>query len=241
MLRVIRLLLRYLVILVIGVGVGLAAYYGVPRVYRDAIEPIQLNAQRIADLESEVERLNVRLQEGAAARSQSEAAFESRMSDQEGSIVALQEQVAVLTADLEGQSDRVGDALELQQTLSELQASLNEALTRVEALEEEADQASAIESDVDRRLLFMQSMILLTRARLWLSQDNLGLAQVDVQAARSAVAQASQANNGEDLTTAAILERLDRTLTDLKDNPVIAADEMEIAWRLLVEASGLAE
>jgi len=34
-----------------------------------------------------------------------------------------------------------------------------------------------------------------------------------------------------------IIERLDLALVDVRTSPIVAADELEIAWKLLVEAT----
>jgi hypothetical protein len=76
---------------------------------------------------------------------------------------------------------------------------------------------------------------MLSRARLYLYESNFGLARLDVQAARdlllslqSDIATDKEAALGE------VITRLDLALGNLPDFPVIAADDLNIAWQLLV-------
>src|SRR3972149_11683088 len=52
--RVIRFLMRLLLVVLLGAGVGAAAYFGAPALYHNYIEPVQVNSQRIALLEAEM-------------------------------------------------------------------------------------------------------------------------------------------------------------------------------------------
>src|SRR3990172_7712868 len=47
-----RFLLRLLFVLMVGLGLGLAVYFGVPAVYRKYVEPVQANTERLAEVEA---------------------------------------------------------------------------------------------------------------------------------------------------------------------------------------------
>jgi hypothetical protein len=79
----------------------------------------------------------------------------------------------------------------------------------------------------------------LTRARLWLTQDNLGLAADDIQMARDILARvAEEGPEAEASVLTPIIARLDLALQDLPDSPVVASDDLDIAWGQLAEAAG---
>ena len=67
--RVLRLLLRWLFVLIIAVGLGLGIYYaaarGIPELYKRYIQPVEDNTMRLDDLETrqtqELALLNERL------------------------------------------------------------------------------------------------------------------------------------------------------------------------------------
>ena len=152
-------------------------------------------------------------------------------------IVALEAQVAEAETRLDVQ----------QSTMAELQARLDDQgsgqdrlarqLTtlndKLEALTQriEADPPAA---DLQRDLQLTQAMLSLVRARLWLVENNLGLAIAEVERARALLLPLAEAQPGEGKFEAAI-ERLDFALVELNTRPLVAADDIEIAWKLLVE------
>jgi diketogulonate reductase-like aldo/keto reductase len=83
-------------------------------------------------------------------------------------------------------------------------------------------------------------MTLLSRAQFWLSEDNLGQASEDVTSARAMIfAQAEkwreETEYGDRVTVLdEIVSRLDIALEDIRTQPSIAEDEIEIAWKLLI-------
>jgi chromosome segregation ATPase len=86
-----------------------------------------------------------------------------------------------------------------------------------------------------RDLQVVKAMELLTRARLVLVQNNLGLAQFDIQAGRRILLDLQTevpAHQSEQI--ARIVARLDAALDNLPAAPVAAADELEGAWQLLL-------
>jgi hypothetical protein len=86
-----------------------------------------------------------------------------------------------------------------------------------------------------RDLQLVKAMELLTRARLVLVQNNLGLAQFDIQAGRRILVDLQvEAPAYQSEQIARIIARLDAVLGNLPDAPVAAADELEGAWQLLL-------
>jgi hypothetical protein len=233
-----RLLLRILFVLVVGTCLGLAAYFGGPALYRNYIEPVQVNTQRIADLEQALAQMQARDQ-------QDQTNSADHLAQIEGRLAAQAETLATLQADVEGlQSSQAGHDQHLQ--------TLDELSTRVDALagdmEQMATQVAGLETSLaggdsptqrlGRQLQLIRVMELLTRARLWLIQNNVGLAADEVRSARAVLEQtAAEAPEAEAATLTPILERLDLALTDLQFAPIVAADDLEIAWRLLFSAT----
>jgi predicted alternative tryptophan synthase beta-subunit len=80
-------------------------------------------------------------------------------------------------------------------------------------------------------------MTMITKARLWLIQDNLGQAAEEISAVRELLANSVVDMNVVDEELVQIIERLDLALVDVRTSPIVAADELEIAWKLLVEAT----
>lgn len=245
-----RGLLTLMAILVLIAAVAAAIYWGVPALYRRFVIPIEENATRLERLEASQEQANQRMQQNMDALQARLATLEAH-SDQEAlAIAALQSQLEeaqkALADRLEGSQSDLASAMD---RLEALDRSLGEISSQVDRLsaDREADQdalraiveqgdaqAAALEG-LRREIQIVRAMELLIRSRLFLGQSNFGLARQDIQAARDLLAAliprlpAYQVNAME-----AILVRLDLALGNLPERPVLAADDLEIAWELLV-------
>ncbi|WKZ37826.1 MAG: helix-hairpin-helix domain-containing protein [Anaerolineales bacterium] len=141
--------------------------------------------------------------------------------------------------------------------IASLQTQLNEMKTRVDALESSAkahtlsiqkleEMQAALETELrtnnSRQLLelkqevmFTRALDILARARLYLAQSNFGLAEADVQTARSLLAELQ--SEKRDATLAQAISRLDLALGNLPDFPVVASGDLEIAWQILISGN----
>jgi hypothetical protein len=89
--------------------------------------------------------------------------------------------------------------------------------------------------NIRNELKMVKAMELLTRSRLLMVANNLGLAQQDLQSASELLngLQASlPADQQGDL--AEIIARLDKASSNLPVRPLLASDDLEIAWQLLL-------
>lgn len=206
--RVSKVLLRLALVVLLGVALGGGAYFGVTLAIRQLGEPTRQNAARIAALEAQL------------------PVAESSLAEQQESVAELQGQLEELQAQL---GDQGRDQDQLGSQLTSLTDRLEELTERLEA-----DPPAA---DLQRDLQLTQAMLSLVRARLWLVENNLGLAIVEVERARALLQPLADAQAGEGNFEAAI-ERLDFALIELNTRPLVAADDIEIAWKLLVEPEG---
>ena len=143
-------------------------------------------------------------------------------------------------------------ALEAQQAAFEPDiTALRTALAKLETTVDDLTEATAyIVSDVEAlgvtlrdeaplvavrtEVQLLKAMELLTRARLQLAQDNLGLAATEVQEARNLLLALSDTiPEHQQSALAAIVQRLDLGLANLPNTPRLANDDLEIAWQLL--------
>jgi predicted nucleic acid-binding Zn-ribbon protein len=87
-----------------------------------------------------------------------------------------------------------------------------------------------------RELQLVRVMEELTRSRLLLLQNNLGLAQLGIQSGREQLlALQAQVPAYQAQALADIVSLLDAALANLPNAPVAAADELDGAWQLLVQ------
>lgn len=123
-----------------------------------------------------------------------------------------------------------GDAItELQATTESLLAQDGVLTGQFEAVESSLDQANRVAVDQEVTMVAAQY---LGRARLFLYQANYGLAEQDIAAALESLVQVpTDAQNTE------VIERLTAAAEALPDRPVLAADELDIAWGALLDGT----
>jgi hypothetical protein len=138
----------------------------------------------------------------------------------------------------------------LQTELSEMDSRVGAIETSIEAhtesieklesmqitLEQEAEaQTNSVMIILKREIMLTRAIETLSRARLYLSQSNFGLAKIDVQSARSILAELSaDAPSYQVDAFGQIIGRLDLALGNLPAFPIIAVDDVDIAWQLLM-------
>lgn len=214
--RALSVLLRLLLVLVIGAGLGAAAYFGLPLAYRGLVEPVRLNAERIQDLEADLQRTRADLTELAERSGARTAELEASSAQARESLAELQAGVEGDLSGLQSELDEVSDRLDgLDHELSAKLAELERAV---------ADPAEP-DAELQRQLAVTRAMLHLMRARLWLIENNLGLAAEQVRLARAALIEVQG--------TEAVVARLDQALAELQTTPLVAAEDLEIAWMLL--------
>lgn len=201
-------LLRILLVLILLAAVGLGIYLGWPVVYERYIRPVAANTAELASLQERLGEAESRL-----LRLESQAAT---VEDAD----ALADELTEHAARVDAVVDRIEDHTRLLEELDREAAELAAA-------------AEAADASLTRELTLLRSMALLSRARLFLFQANYGLAGEDLRSARSLLAGLEQPAD-EDTVIADILFRIDLALSALPDRPVAAADDLDIAWQLLL-------
>jgi S-DNA-T family DNA segregation ATPase FtsK/SpoIIIE len=186
------------------------------------------------------------LQADLAELEQSLAAVETTGDALRADLTALQEAVGEGQSQVEGVA---GDLSEVTDTLDALGASLAAAESALDVLTARVDAYGedllAVQGElagenapaaVRRDLELIKVLELLTRSRLLLVQNNAGLAEADIAAARAALAALlPQAPAYEEALQGAIA-RLDAALDNLPLATVAAADEIEGAWQVVLAA-----
>ncbi len=233
--RIFGFFLRLIFVILIGVGIGVGAYYGIPALYRDFIQPIQTNTQRISALEENLASVQVDIRE-------KQSFFSKGIADVEGEVASQREELSAINAQGEGLKtsvDEIQSELERIQSLSEriqaLEGDLEDLGERLNTLETAVEEDNPPIEEIRRQIQLIRVMELVTRARMWLIQDNFGEAKDDLAVAKEAL-EILEANQGDE-TLAPIIERLDQILFEISLSPVIAADDLEIVWQLLILAT----
>ncbi|MBE0668960.1 MAG: helix-hairpin-helix domain-containing protein [Anaerolineales bacterium] len=145
--------------------------------------------------------------------------LEAEVSSLQTQLDEMNARVTALETSVEGYSASI-------QKLQEMQAELDSQLQK---------NNDKILLDLKHEVMMTRALDILARARLYLAQSNFGLAKIDVQSARDLLAEL-QAETNDDLLLI-VLSRLDLTLGNLPDFPVVAAGDLEIAWQILMSGN----
>ncbi|NNF63408.1 MAG: hypothetical protein HKN07_04040 [Acidimicrobiia bacterium] len=204
-----------------------AIYLGIPELNDRVLNPLSDNTARLSAVTDDV------------------AASEATLAELDTAIVGLDARVAELAAAEAVVPDRLlslenglADVVETQAQFDDRMASIESAIAghtrQIDTLDElqatlSADVAAG-SAELATQVTTLQVMELLSRARLFLYQANYGLAEQDVVAARALIDTDTAA--GEEVAL-----RLDRVIDGLPERPVTAADDLDIAWQLLLSPS----
>ena len=124
--------------------------------------------------------------------------------------------------------------------LDDMQDSLDALLETSAEYEEILIGKNSVLEELRQEVKLSRAIELLSRGRLYLAQSNFGLAKEDIQATRDLLAEMQPEIAKEKAATFQnVIDRLDMAIKNLPDFPVIAVDDVDAAWQLLV--SGLPE
>jgi len=145
--------------------------------------------------------------------------LETQIADLQSQLDAMNSRVGVIEVTIESQSASIAK-------LEELQTALEEEMTA---------QNNSVMIALKREVAYTRAVETLSRARLYLAQSNFGLAKRDVQSARDILAELkTDAPEYQISALDSSLTRLDLALGNLPAFPVIAANDVEIAWELMM-------
>jgi hypothetical protein len=199
------------------------------------VETAQANAiARLDEAFAELGQIQAGLEEVQTAQDEMQLAQDAGQADLEALRVNLEAVQAGLTSARNALEAMESDLAAMQAGVADLTEQVDAYGMDVLALNE-ALSGERSPSVLFHQLQLVKAMELLTRARLVLVQNNLALAQFDIQAARRVLVDLQvevPAYQSEQI--ARIVVRLDAVLSNLPAAPVAAADELEGAWQLLI-------
>jgi hypothetical protein len=203
------MLTRVAWVVVLAVAVAAGVVYGWPFVDERYIQPVRDNSAAIA-------------------------ALDQRLGQAEASVAGLEP----LNADIESRVTALeGGQVEMNDRLSELDRRIAQHSTRLDQLDRAAAELEASDADAagsaQAELTVLRGMELLSRARLFLYEANYGLAAQDLTSARRLLAGIDPSNVGG-VPIDETLVRIDLALAALPDRPVVASDDLDIAWQTLL-------
>jgi len=260
---ILKFLLRLIFVIVIGAALGLglyfAAVYGVRLFNTELLQPVRDSSQRLDALEayraSDLIALDQRL---AAVQSQVDTLItqgdtqreqidsftqrlvnaEKEMADALAGMETVQGDVDSVAAETGKLAPRLDSAEDVLDAVNETSETLMESLAALEV--EMADLTTRVDDDAAVKVLRNDVMLLkamesLTRARLFLSQENTGLASQEISAARDTLLiLLGMVPDFQKDAVQTIVLRLDMARDNLTPAPAVAVDDLEATWKLLL-------
>jgi len=239
-------LLRLFFVLLVAIGLGFGIYYAagraIPELYKRYIQPVEDNTLRLDDLEirqaQELTLLNERI-----------STLQSRLTDLEiqrdkdRQIITALETQTLLSQNAQSTQSAV---IEEQQTnLNEMQSALDllsqeiaATNLKVDTLNSEAQNTNQELATLQAEIQILQTMDYVTRARLFLSQDNLAQSEMNILASLESLERLQeQVSDEQSASLEQISVYLETALNVLPKAPLTAADQLERAWQLLIQES----
>ena len=235
--RLLGVLLRVLFVIVIAALLAAAVYFGAPWVYRQLVYPVQSNVVRLTLLQRQVDENNAQWAESFGVQQQ-------RIADLESQLAGQGERIASLETSL----DRMDETLvEQQTTLDELSSTVDAisndyaSLEKVETLRDEftalqesvtlSDQVAGQLDTLEYRIILMQTWQEVFKTHLYLTEGNVGDAETTLALAMTHLNQAATLSpEAEQEAITAIQTRLTQAVSRLREQPILAAQDLESAW-----------
>lgn len=236
--RISRFLLRLIVVVLLGSVLGIGVYLGVPAIYREFIQPVQHHTRQLEDLSGEVERLQDDLVSLEMSMKEIGALLEGSLAEQHEAISVLKAELEIQGASILNLEAGVSSITKVESRLEGVEELIQRLGERVDGFEIDHSEADIPSEKLARQLQLIKAMEVITRARFWFLQDNLGKAAEDIENAMAvveAVLGVAQESEMRILTT--IYERLELALLTIELTPIAAADDLEIVWQLLLLAT----
>lgn len=258
--NVLRFLLRFLFVLVIGTLIGVGLFYGVPWVYQRLVWPVQENSARVAILEEQVEKNSdnivdhhralqnrivdlendvTDLREQAASQAEDQEVLREESQQLGERIIALENELEARVEDLERsvqevRSDFSGTTTELQQEIDgiedELEAAQRDIHQEIRTSEENLADLEGQVDEVTVRLSLLQTAQDLLKVRLLLVEENPGVARDTLELAIAHLDRASELLPSRAEVFAGLRERLLSVDDLIVDRSFRARPTLEALW-----------
>lgn len=234
-----KFLIRLIFVLALAIALGAGIFYGVssgiPAVNRVYVQPVRENSARLANLEARATQDAVGYAEQLSGMDARVTTLEVQNDTNESILDNFETELAGLGVLMDGQTalserldaldaalvaleaDMTADSTAQDSALAGVQAQVNDNQDRLDTVDEFLASQDVPLDQAYADLQLIKVMTLLTRSQVHIFQNNIGLAQQDVETARTLLlALANQPAFAED-DLGSVLLRLDLALANLPD------------------------
>jgi len=235
--RLLGVLLRVLFVIVIAVLLAVGVYFGAPWVYRQLIYPVQSSVAQLELLQRQVDESNARWAESFSEQQQ-------RIADLEGQLAAQGERIASLEAGLSRMDEVLAEQRTILDELSSTVAVISNDYASLEEVETLRDEFGALQEDVTLseqvtvqidalayRIILLQAWQEVLKTHLYLTEGNVGDAEASLALAATHLDQAATVVPESEQEAITIIQTyLTRAVPRLREQPIVAAQDLESAW-----------
>ncbi|MDR3577529.1 MAG: hypothetical protein P4L50_27005 [Anaerolineaceae bacterium] len=231
---IVRTILTLILVVFIIAAVILGGYYGVVYVHNEAVIPAQMARANLVVLSTSQAQANL----GLSQLSERLNALEANSTQDVTKIDSLNNSVSELQTAIQKQDQTLSRLNDLESGLNSLTQQMNASSSNNSDLQSTLAANDQSFQDLQMQVKLLQAMELLNRSRLYLLQSNFGLASSDVDGARQ-ILEALQPilPSYQQEAVGLWIQRLNLAISNLPAYPILAGDDLEVAWGML--AGGL--
>jgi len=228
-----RFLLRIVIAILFGILLGGGIYFGL--LQREFENANQIQLGQLDEIKEQQNLVNQKTSQRLESIESRLNLLENQNTADREKLSELQTRINELEKTLQDQNISLKQLDELQARISNLDKEIDENQQVISKIQEELQSSDTPIAAMRHDLIILKAMELLTRGRIFLTQNNFGLASQDIQSARNILADLyPQVPDYQQTSIASTIARLDQVLSNLPNYPVLATDDLEIAWQLLV-------
>lgn len=232
-----RVILRLVMVAIVGLLIGIGAYALGVWTVNEIVTPLEEHAVRLDRVE---DQLGVRREEA----NQLDDRLADSQSNTQSALSRLTEELDAMSEDLAAIEDSLTGQVAEIESLSRLESEVSELDQMTEALEEKMESLGE-QQEVDRltverlgaRLIYMRTMVLISRADSLIARGEFAAAELTIEAALQELAGLPAGDEGTQPEVEALIQRLELALGVIQSRPEVASEDLDAAWALLAGIS----
>lgn len=235
--RAVRMILKLLAVALIGLLIGIGVYALGVWTVNEIVTPLEEHAVRLDRVE---DQLGVRREEANQLDNRladSQSSTQSSLSRLTDELDAMSEELAAIEDSLTGQMAEIENLSRLEGDVSELE-QMTEALEgTIDSLEEQQEVDRLTVERLGARLVYMRTMVLISRADSLIARAELAAAEQTIEAALQELAGLPAGDEGTQQEVEGLIQRLELALGVIQSRPEVASEDLDAAWALLAGIS----
>lgn len=232
-----RVILRLVMVAIVGLLIGIGAYALGVWTVNEIVTPLEEHAVRLDRVE---DQLGVRREEA----NQLDDRLADSQSNTQSALSRLTEELDAMSEDLAAIEDSLTGQVAEIESLSRLESEVSELDQMTEALEEKMESLGE-QQEVDRltverlgaRLIYMRTMVLISRADSLIARGEFAAAEQTIEAALQELAGLPAGDESTQQEVEALIQRLELALGVIQSRPEVASEDLDAAWALLAGIS----